>query len=223
MAASFFTSHIDAVLSAGSANFAALISASAVEYGLTQPLADAYASVNAIWQDAYLAAVNPGTRTKSLVLAKNSARAELRKMASNLAQLIGSTPAVTDSQKIDLGLNVRAKSSPIAAPGRPYQFTTALDETGSVTLQWKCDHPRGAVGTMYCVYRSVGGMGAPVQVGMVGKKKFVDTTIPAGATSLEYRVQAYRSTVAGAVAAHNVNFGNGGSVMSIEAMTLKAA
>ncbi|HEV7298937.1 MAG TPA: fibronectin type III domain-containing protein [Tepidisphaeraceae bacterium] len=103
-----------------------------------------------------------------------------------------------------------AQASPIAPPGTPERFTVTLTVLGWVELSWQCKQPRGAAGTMYQVYRSLGD-GAPSQfIGTAGKRKFVDTTVPAGTPSMMYRVRAVRSRAVGSWAQFNVHFGTDG-------------
>src|SRR5688572_1674884 len=119
MAHSFFTG-TDAQLYTGSAAFSAQISLAPELYGLLESQAAAYASLNAIYAACYLAAHNPEQRTRGRVVAKNEARARLRAMAADLAKIIDAT--VTDGQKVELGLNVRAKPSRLPPPGTPDAF-----------------------------------------------------------------------------------------------------
>ena len=115
MSNSFFTG-TDAELYTGSTNFAALIIASPFTYGLTIPQAGIYDAQNTAWKSAYETAVNPQTRTRSNIAAKNAARVQIVTLASNYAKIIDGTPTVTDAQKIALGLNVRKTPAPIPAP-----------------------------------------------------------------------------------------------------------
>ncbi|MGC4074610.1 MAG: hypothetical protein QM760_19335 [Nibricoccus sp.] len=85
-----------------------------------------------------------------------------------------------------------------------------LDGNGAVILRWKCRQPHGAQGTVYQVYRSIGADGPFEFVGCVGEKRYVDATVPAGATRLTYRVRAVRSTKVGPWASFPVNFGSNG-------------
>ena len=55
----------------------------------------------------------PSTRTKGQTAAKNAAKILLKVAASDLAKIIEGTSTVTDQQKIDLGLNVRATPTPV--------------------------------------------------------------------------------------------------------------
>lgn len=104
-------------------------------------------------------------------------------------------------------LTAPAKASPIGAPGTPTEFTYTLDARGALKLRWKCKNPRGSVGTMYQVSRRLGFDGPLVQLGLSGTKRFIDDTIPAGASQIVYQIQAIRSTAVGPAALFNVNFG----------------
>lgn len=108
----------DAELYTGSQNFSTKITATPTAFGLVAAQATAYASLNSAWGTSYLLAVDPETRTKGAIAAKNQARANLRKMASDLAKIIDGTATVTDAQRLDLGLNVRATPAPIPAPSQ---------------------------------------------------------------------------------------------------------
>ena len=206
MAASFFTG-TDAELYAGSESFSTKINATPTAYGLTAPQATAYAALNAAYAAAYMAALDPETRTKGQVAAKNSARELLRISASNLAKIIDGTPTVTPQQKIDLGLNVRKIPEPVGPPGTPTSFKVELLADGSVKFKWKCANPPGATGTQYQVWRRIGTAGAFTFLGGTGMKQFTDPTIPAGSSQVTYQIQATRSTAIGPWAQFNVNFG----------------
>jgi len=206
MANSFFTG-TDAELYTGSESFSTKISATPTAYGLTAGQATAYAALNATYAAAYLAATDPATRTKGQVAAKNSAREPLQNMASDLAKIIEGTPSVTDQQKIDLGLNVRKVPAPKPAPGTPGQFRVELFADGTIEVGWKCQNPAGAGGTMYQIWRRIGASGEFTYLGGTGNKKWHDQTIPAGSSQVTYKIQAVRSTAAGAWVECNVNFG----------------
>lgn len=100
-----------------------------------------------------------------------------------------------------------ATPSPKAAPGKPTDLVVTLDESGVLNLKWKCPNPAGTSGTMYQIWRRIGGSGDFTYVGGVGEKKFVDDTLPAGSSAVTYQMQAVRSTSHGPWAQFNVNFG----------------
>jgi hypothetical protein len=134
MGRSFFTG-TDADLYTGSAAFSTQISATPTAFGLVAAQATAYAAVNAAYATAYLAATNPDTRTKGKVADLRQARANLKAAASDLAKIIDGTPTVTDGQRANLGLNVRARPSPIPAPvARPVMEIVSVAER-TVTIR----------------------------------------------------------------------------------------
>jgi hypothetical protein len=111
-----FFNGTDAELFNGSNSFSTKITATPTAFGLVAAQATAYAALNTAYSTAYLAAIDPATRTKAKVSAKNQAKANLKASASNLAKIIDGTPTVTNEQKLDLGLNVRAMPQPIPPP-----------------------------------------------------------------------------------------------------------
>lgn len=115
MALSGFLPNRDAALLAWSLNFSTKITAAPTTYGLTSAQATAYATLHTAY-GAALAACAPGERSKSLVAAKNTARAALKTSARLLALLVQGTASVTSAMKLDLGLNVRQAPSPIPPP-----------------------------------------------------------------------------------------------------------
>jgi hypothetical protein len=96
------------------------------------------------------------------------------------------------------------KPSPTDKPGTPTGFTAQLLGIGWIELGWKCSNPRDSQGTMYEVERQISGAGGYQFLGTVGTKKFIDHSIPPGATQVVYRVRAIRSTKRGNVAMHLV-------------------
>lgn len=115
---SSFLPSTDAALLAWSLNFSTKITASPTDYGLTADQATAYTAVHADYAAA-LAACEPGVRSKSAVQAKNAARDTLKIQARLLSNLVQGTATVTNAQKIDLGLTVRAQPTPIPPPANP--------------------------------------------------------------------------------------------------------
>lgn len=205
MGKSFFLGN-DAALYAGSEAFSTKISATPTAYGLVAAQATAYAALNSTYAAAYLAATDPATRTKAKIQARIDARDALTAMASNLAKIIDGTSTVTNEQKLDLGLSVRATPEPVPQPGTPTSFKVTLNADGSLDLGWKCKNPPGSRGTIYQVWRKIGA-GEFTYVGGTGARKFVDSTVPAGTAGVTYQLQAVRSTAVGDWAQFNVNFG----------------
>jgi hypothetical protein len=205
MARSFFRG-TDAELYTGSDNFSTLLTASPLVYGVSVLAAADYATKNTAWRTAYEAAITPETRTKAKVAAKNAQRAIIRAAASALAKIIDGTLTVTDEQKIELGLNVRAIPAPRPAPGQPNTFKAMLvPGEAALEITWSCANPPGTQGTIYQVYRQTT-PGEWVHLGDSGLKKFIDATVPAAA-QLTYKVRGLLSTVAGLWGTFVVTFG----------------
>lgn len=115
-----------------------------------------------------------------------------------------------------------AKPSPKGEPGAPYAFKVTLEQNGALTLTWKCDNPPGATGTIYQLWRKIGG-GDFEYIGGCGSRRFVDSTVPPGSANVTYQMQAVRSTVVGPWAQFNVNFGVGGTTTVTEGTPSKIA
>jgi hypothetical protein len=106
----------DADVVAGSASFAALISSSPTTYGYTAGQATAFGVLNTALQSAYTAAVSPPTRGPVTIQAKNQAIHNMRVSAINLAKIAYSTPTVSDTQLVSLGLLPRPSRAPVPPP-----------------------------------------------------------------------------------------------------------
>ena len=216
MGSSFFTGNLTELLS-GTQNFSTKISLTPVLFGLTAAQATAYQTKNVAWRASYDAAKDPATRSKGKTATKNALAAAIRQMSSEYAQIIKATPTVTDEQKLDLGLSVRATPSPAPAPGTPYEFKFTLSVTGLLEFKWKCNNPPRASGIMYQVWRTVDG-GTREYLGSCGAKMFTDSTLPSGASIVLYQVQAMRSTSLGAWGSFSIQFGTSASGLT----TMKA-
>ena len=208
----------DAQLFTGSAAFATKVSANPTSYGLTAPMAAAYQTVNDLYADAYLAALDPEQRTKPKIQAKNDARQSLVLKAAELAKIVEATPTVTNEQKLDLGLSVRGIPQPVTELGTPTDCKVTLEVNGAVTLKWKCASPR-ATGMVYQVFRRIG-EGQFEYLGGTGEKKITDSTLPKGSSEVVYQIQAVRSTATGPWAQFNVNFGTtSAGAMMVQSVT----
>lgn len=211
MGRSFYLSKSYADLYAGSNTFNNLIATGYASYGLTQPQAQSYDALNDTFAAAFLLAQAPQTRTKGTIQARNDAALPLVQKAAELAGIIENHPGVTNQQKIDLGLSVRATPSPAPAPGTPSDFKVELLGDGSVSITWKANNATGLTGVTYQVWRRFGSEGEFAYTGAVGIKKFIDSTIPAGTPQVQYQIRGIRPTGAGAWAQFNVNFGQAGT------------
>ncbi|HPF41818.1 MAG TPA: hypothetical protein P5081_17920 [Phycisphaerae bacterium] len=86
-----------------------------------------------------------------------------------------------------------ADPTPLPPPGRPTRLNATIDPpTGAMTLTWKAKHPAGVGGTTYVIRRKLPGESVFTLLGVVGKKRFIDETLPAGIESVQYSVQSQR-------------------------------
>jgi hypothetical protein len=212
----------DAILLEWAQSYSAQITANPTSLGLTAPIAVTLAGLVAGFQSALSAATSMPTRGPSTVFAKNEARRLMVEYIRLTARQVQGTITVTDQQRTDLGLPVRGVPQPSPAPGTATSFKAALTSLGALDLSWKCANPPKTSGTMYQLFRTVDG-GAMTYIGGCGSKKFTDGTVPAGASSITYHVQAVRSTSVGAWASFTVTIGTGGSASVAQAPAAKLA
>jgi hypothetical protein len=100
-----------------SANFETLIAANPTNYGLVAADATAITAADTTWQAAYTLATDPSTRTPATVADKDVQRANAEAVMRPYAMQVNANPAVTDQQRVDLGLTVRATSpTPASQP-----------------------------------------------------------------------------------------------------------
>jgi hypothetical protein len=129
-----FLPNKDAALLAWSLNFSTKITATPTAYGLTAAIATAYGTLHTNYATA-LAACDPNERNKILVATKNTARTALKNQARLLAKLVEGTSTVTDAQKLELGLNVRATPAPIPPPANAPGITVLATIGNTVKLR----------------------------------------------------------------------------------------
>ncbi len=200
----------DAQLYTGSQTFSDLINAAATTYGLTVAQAASYQTLNDSFAASYMLSQAPETRTKGTIQARNDAKVLLKQKAAELAKIVEATPTVTNQQKIDLGLSVRATPTIKPPPGTASNFKVTLQGDGSVQATWRANNPTGLTGTMYQIWRRIGSASEFSYLCATGEKKFIDSTIPAGTSQVTYQLQGVRTTAAGGWAQFNVNFGVAG-------------
>ena len=108
-------------------NFGSMISSTPTAFGLTSAQATNFATFNTAWVSSYNTAMAPLTRSPANIIAKNQAKHNMIVTARMLAGIIQKYPAITNTQRSELGLTVPVNPSPIPAPG-----TAPVLEVGSV-------------------------------------------------------------------------------------------
>jgi hypothetical protein len=206
----------NARLAIGYATFGFSSAQAASLAALYQPYAEAWAALQA----NRIA----GIRSASDTSQKESAKRNLLPYLRELYAVLQASRTVSEGNKNLLGVASRSSQrTPLAHPGPLSNFKVELGGNGSVSIKWKSDNPAGAHGTMYEIWRRVD-TNAFAYCGTAGKKQFVDVTLPAGASSVIYRVRAVRSTKAGPWATFNVNFGMSVGAAGVSAtQTMKQA
>lgn len=142
----------DSELRAWAANFAAHLQADAPRFGISADDAAAFALLSQSYALALAAALEPDTRTRPRVAAKNSARAALRAGARKLWRIVSAHPGLTSSDRVALGLTPPGRHAKPAGPPvtRPMVL---VDPRGRVRL---VDHdapgrrrkPPGVIGAL---------------------------------------------------------------------------
>ncbi len=119
----------------------------------------------------------------------------------------------TDPEAVlaDALLDARKTPEPTPAPSTPERFEARLRADGALACAFACRHDRRLRGVTYVVERDVCGCGAEQEgftyVATIGRRAFVDRTLPVGATVATYRITARTSTRSGDAAEFNVRFG----------------
>src|SRR5438128_805755 len=111
-----FPPNKDAALLAMANNFQAKIATDFATYGYTSAQATENATVTTAFADAMAAIDDPATKTRAKVAAKDTAKRNLVNNLRILNRVAQANPALTDEQKIELGLPVYASRSPINPP-----------------------------------------------------------------------------------------------------------
>lgn len=96
-------------------SFSARVTAGAASLGFTPAEATALANLVTAYQSALSTALSPLTRTKTAVENKDLAKAQLVATIRSFARRIQANPAVTSTQKLEIGLPVH-KTTPTPVP-----------------------------------------------------------------------------------------------------------
>lgn len=155
--------------------------------------------------------------------AQQTARSATAKLRQSLAEMQNQAARMISRIRVTVGhqggnpgiyplalIPAPAKRSTIGPPGKPYAFDARFDAIGTLTLTWKCRHPRGSRSVLYHLRRQIDD-GPMTYLGGCPDKSFADHTLPAGAKLVRYQVQAARSTGEGPVANFTLQLGKTGN------------
>lgn len=195
---------------------ATLFQTNAAQIGLSAGQATTFKNATLGADTAYTSRETAAQAARAATLTQNTAVDALRTAAADTLRVIKAFAEASANPAAVYAIAQippPAAPSPRPAPGQPFDFKVTLNPSGSVTLKWKCPNPAGSTGTVYHVYRSVGG-GGPVDLGTIGVRSFTDETVPASAAGVGavYIVQAQRADLLGEPSLPlTVLFGIGGS------------
>ena len=183
----------------------------AAAIGIPPARAAAFAEATARVKADLAAAVEADNAKLAATSTAQHSLAELRALAADTIAMVKAfaKSAANPTEIYALSQLPRpADRRPAPAPGTPTGFVATIDQEGSVKLTWKCENPRGVGGTMYECRRRIGDDSQRFEfLAAVGRRAFVDRTLPAGSTGVVYEITPVRSTVRGSPARFGVNFG----------------
>jgi hypothetical protein len=173
-------------------NFQTLIAANPTSYGLAAADATAITAAYTTWRAAYLAAINPTTRTKATVATKNIQKANVLGVVRRYGATIRVNRGISDALKIGLGIRI-PDTTPVPIPPPSTQpVLTMLDSAiGSQSLKAadqttpdKKARPAGTVGLL--LFRAIDTAGTPTPpasaaqfLTFLTRNKFLATLAPA--------------------------------------------
>lgn len=134
------------------ANFEGLVTLNYAQYGITQPQSLTLTGLFDNYRVAYETAIEPSTRTRPAVAAKNTATNTLKLEVRRLVSIIDGQANVTDAQRLALGLKVRGVEStavprPSTAP--MIEIVSAVGNTATLRLfesNGRRRKPEGVIG-----------------------------------------------------------------------------
>jgi hypothetical protein len=200
----------------------------AVNIGLTEIQAAAFQTAVEQAADAANAQQIAKNAAKSTTLTANDEFAALRKLAASAVRDIKTFADDTGNNNVYVLAQIPAPAapSPLPPPAKPSDLTVELDpSSGSITLRWKANNPRGTSGTSYIIRRRLPAdpQGEFAFIGVTGTKKYVDATFIAGPDAVQYTVQGQRADSAGPLSdIFTVSFGRAGQARVTSSNTAAA-
>lgn len=181
----------DPLLDAYAFNWKTLLTGAPATWGMLAGDATAISNAYTTFHAQFVLASNPATTTAAIVLAKNIAKAAMLVLLRSQYRIIKANPAVTDANKITLGVVVNDPvPTPIPPPSTfplaqiynsaPLQHTIGLADNTTPDSRRKPAGVRGAL-----VFRSVGVNAATDQtqldfLGLFTRTPFAGDTFDAG-------------------------------------------
>lgn len=188
------------------------LSAPPASIGLTEARVNALKTKTETARNSYTSAESTRQTARAATVTYNS---DARLMREDVADVIRQIKAYAEAQAVPDTVYAAAEipvplpPAPQPAPGIPTNFTIGLELSGAITLRWKCTNATPSSGTFFNISRTIGA--ATTSIATVGMKKFTDSTLPRGTSSVTYQVTPVRSDVSFPPSAGiTVQFGVGG-------------
>lgn len=162
--------------------------------GITPQMASSFNAVVGQARKDFDAANDARLASKQATVARTESFRTMRRNASDLVNTIKSFIEQSGNANLwaQAGLEPAAPRGTTPPPNAPTDLSATLDSEGNLNLKWKASQPRGVSGVVYFVKRALNNSGTFTQLDTVGEKKFTDSTVPSGATSVDYIVTAKR-------------------------------
>lgn len=123
---------LDAALAAWSTNFNTRAVASGATWDLSAGQVTQYTGLHTAFMSAFSAATADGSRSKSLVAAKNTAKRDLLSFARELYGLIQSSLTISDADKVLMNVVVRTNVPTPVPPPAESPLVSLLSVTGRI-------------------------------------------------------------------------------------------
>jgi len=140
---------------------------------------------------SYQAAQVARAESRGATLSFHTAEEALVATGRDLIATIKAFAETSDDPNVYVLANVPppAPLSPAGPPNPPTDVRGAINSDGAVELKWSGSL---AFRTFYDILRRLEGEPAWTLIDSVGAKSFLDSSVPVGATSVQYRVRAKR-------------------------------
>ncbi len=122
--------------------------------------------------------------------------ASMRDKAAELVRVIKTFADTSNNPDVFNIAQIPAPAAPGVnpPPGQPENIVVTLDLGGVLKFSWKSEN---ASGGFFQVFRKIGNAANYTNIGGSGTRDFIDATLPIGTTNVTYRIQGFRSNVAG--------------------------
>ncbi len=207
-------------------------SASFAAIGLSSAQASAYSALATALNNAYTSQREAKTASTN---ATRTLHAQLERALEMTGELVAVIKAYAETQADPTVVYNTAQipspktPAPVPAPGAPSEMKATVDTVdGSVKVSWKSNNPPGSSNVVYQTWRKLATESDFSLMATGGEKLFIDSSIPFGAATVQYRVRGLRGQTTGdwsetLVVQFGTGTGSGVGVQSITAQFVQPA